>query len=236
MLSTKRSLALLLTQCLIPVLFISITILLVRTWEGRDLPPLKLGLNTYSQTITTLKLHENVANGSIEKEIYEKYRSQFGKGSEVEETVDNIDDHYLKVTKESLIRTNTRRLYGASFAKNEITMHFNNRPYHATPISLGLIHNAILRAVTGNDKIGITVTNKPLPYRPETNIIISSTSNNLGFQLSFNVGFAMSFVASFFVIYYVKEKNSKVCNKIKNINQKLLNFKTFKKFKRRKKS
>lgn len=209
-LTSKRSLGLHLIQSLIAVLFICVTILIVRTWEGRNLPKLELSLNTYSDTRTLLKLDHNLTANSIEGKIFGSYKQQFQKDATFEIVIDSMIDHYLKVSKESLIRANSRYLFGASIEESQITMHFNNRPYHTTPISLGLIHNAILRSFTNKSSIEIKVSNKPLPYRGETMIIITSTSNSLGFQLSFNLGFAMSFVASFFVICYVKEKNSKV--------------------------
>jgi ATP-binding cassette subfamily A (ABC1) protein 3 len=210
-LTSKRSLALVLIQSMIPVVFIAITILIVRTWEGRDLPPLELSLNTYKETVATLKFNGNLTGDAIETKIFEEYQKQFKGDSKVELILDDTDinDYYLGISRESLIRVNKRYLYGATVEPSLITMHFNNRPYHSTPISLGLIHNAILRAVTGKN-IGIKVTNKPLAYRPDTMIIITNASNSFGFQLSFNIGFAMSFVASLFVIYYVKERKSKV--------------------------
>lgn len=206
---SKRSLALVFTQCIIPIIVISITILIVRTWEGFDLPQLKLSLNTYTDTVTTLKLDGNFTDDSIEKKIFKKYKEQF-QGDSAYNLIDgDMIDYYLDVSRQSLIRANSRYLYGATIKPSLIIMHFNNRPYHSTPIALGLIHNAILRAVTG-ENTEIKVTNAPLPYKPETKTVITSASNSLGFQLSFNIGFAMSFVASLFVIYYVKERKSKV--------------------------
>jgi ATP-binding cassette subfamily A (ABC1) protein 3 len=201
---------------------VSITILIVRSWGGnKDLPKLELSINTYSPTQTTLQVDTTLWSDSIPQKIFENYRKQF---REYKKNTINLDvitgdmiDHYLNKSKEYLARVNNRYLYGASIGQSNITMWFNNQPYHTSAISLGLIHNAILRTVSGRD-CSITVANKPLPFRAESRMMMLQAGNNLGFQLSFNVGFAMAFVTSFFVIAYIKERVTKVCdNFFKNI-------------------
>jgi ATP-binding cassette, subfamily A (ABC1), member 3 len=71
-----------------------------------------------------------------------------------------------------------------------------------------LAHNAILKTLFG-EKSQMDITNKPLPFKPETRFHMLQAGNNLGFQLAFNLGFAMSFVAAFYIIVYIKERASK---------------------------
>lgn len=211
-LNSWRNLALLFIQILIPVSFVSITILIVRSWGGnKDLPKLELSINTYSKTQTTLQVDPALWSDSISQKIFENYRIQFREyKKELDVITGDMIDHYLNKSKEFLARVNNRYLFGASIGQSNITMWFNNQPYHTTAISLSLIHNAILRTVSGK-QCSITVANKPLPFRAESRMMMLQAGNNLGFQLSFNVGFAMAFVASFFVIAYIKERVTKVC-------------------------
>lgn len=121
----------------------------------------------------------------------------------------DMNEYYLKISKEKISRVNKRFMFGASINKTRITAWFNNQPYHTAPISLGLVHNATMMALCDNGTCGIDITNKPLPYRLETRFDMMQAGNNLGFQLAFNVGFAMSFVAAFYVIFYIKERISR---------------------------
>jgi len=192
---------------------VTITIVIVRSWGGnKDLPSLELSLNTYQPTHTTIQFDPKVWADSIENKIFENYRQQFidlSNDSKTWEVITgDMNEHYLEKTKKFLIRMNKRNLFGATIEKPNITVWFNNQPYHTSPISLGLVHNAILRTVCGKN-CSITVSNKPLPYRAESRMMMLQAGNNLGFQLSFNIGFAMAFVASFFIIVYIKERVTK---------------------------
>lgn len=208
-----RNWLLLLIQIIIPITFITITIVIVRSWGGnKDLPKLELSLKTYSPTVTTIQLDPTVWTDSIENKIYENYRQQFEffprDVYEIDTTNGDMIEHYLNKSKKFLARVNNRYLFGVTIDKPNITVWFNNQPYHASPISLSLLHNAILKTVCGKT-CTITVANRPLPYRAESRMMMLQAGNNLGFQLSFNIGFAMAFVASFFVIVYIKERVTK---------------------------
>lgn len=89
-----------------------------------------------------------------------------------------------------------------------ITAWFNNQPLHAPPLSVNLVHNAVIRAHLGED-FSIDVTNAPLPFTADTRSLMVQLGMNLGFQLAINIAFAMSFVAAFYVMPYVKERESR---------------------------
>lgn len=208
-----RNWVLLLIQIIIPVTFISITILIVRTWGGsRDLPELPLNLNTYEPTLTTVQFDPTVFASSIESRIFENYRDQFSlktrDRAELDVISEDMSGHYLNKSRQFLSRVNNRYLFGVTIESPNITVWFNNQPYHSSPVSLSLLHNAILKTVSGRD-CTIKVANKPLAYRTESRMMMLQAGNNLGFQLSFNIGFAMAFVASFFIIVYIKERVTK---------------------------
>lgn len=204
---------LLIIQILIPVSFITITILTVRSWGGnKDLPKLTLSINTYKSTVTTLQVDKTLFADSIGNKIFDNYRDQFKtfkSNSRLDIITRDMNEYYLNTSRQFLARLNERFLYGASINDSNITIWFNNQPYHALPISLSLMHDAILKTVSGKN-CKITVSNEPLPFMAESRMMMLQAGNNMGFQLSFNIGFAMAFVASFFVIAYIKERSTKV--------------------------
>lgn len=238
-LHTIRYWVLLLLQNLIPVTFLILTILVVRSWGGnKDLPPLRLAPEKYSPTMTLLELNSSWPYDDFANRIVLNYQGMFRNnpnGMELAYPVSDMNAEYLRVAEKMITRVNTRYIFGASINQSRITAWFSNQPYHAAPISLGLIHNATMRAIC-NSTCGIDLTNKPLPFRPETRVSTFShilipnllyvfqvfikiliklqfdmlqAGNNLGFQLAFNVGFAMAFVAAFYAIFYIKERMTK---------------------------
>lgn len=213
MLHSKRNFVLLIIQILIPVSFVTITILTVRSWGGnKDLPKLTLSIDTYKSTVTTLQVDPTLFADSMSNKIFNNYRSQFKSfksDSRLDVITRDMIEYYLDTSKQFLARLNEKFLYGATIGETNITIWFNNQPYHALPISLSLIHDAILTTVS-NKSCKITVANEPLPYLAESKMMMLQAGNNMGFQLSFNIGFAMAFVASFFVIAYIKERSTKV--------------------------
>lgn len=68
---TYRNIILLFIQNLIPISFIIMTVLVVRTWAGfNDLPPLKITLESYVNTVTLLET-VNASPGSLtQKYVY----------------------------------------------------------------------------------------------------------------------------------------------------------------------
>lgn len=88
---------------------------------------------------------------------------------ELKDAGKDMNSYYLNVSHEMITRVNNRYLFGASINKTAITAWFNNQPYHTSPISLGLVHNATMMAIC-NGTCGIDITNKPLPFRPDTRV------------------------------------------------------------------
>lgn len=123
---------------------------------------------------------------------------------EFEKINENLEGYILRLAKAMLVRVNSRYLAGATIRDSmRITAFFNNQPFHTAPLSLSLVHNAVIRAHLGSDH-SITVFNKPLPYSSHSRMKLLQLGGTMGFQLAVNVGFAMAFVASFYVLSYVK--------------------------------
>lgn len=117
---------------------------------------------------------------------------------------ENFEAYILRLARSMLVRVNSRYLTGATIRDPlRIVAHFNNQAYHTAPLSLSLVHNAVLRSHLGVDH-SITVFNKPLEYSSHSRMKLLQLGGTMGFQLAVNVGFAMAFVASFYVLSYIK--------------------------------
>ena len=171
-LNSMRNWILLLIQVVIPVLFAFITILTVQSWGGnRDLPQLKFSLNTYSRTVTSVEVQPSLNADNILMKIYNGYREQFS-SNELDIVEGDMSTHYLRLGKRFLTRVNSRYLYGATIEEKNITVWFNNQPYHTSPISLSLVHNAIVSAVAGR-ACSISVSNRPLPFTTDSRVSLN---------------------------------------------------------------
>lgn len=110
----------------------------------------------------------------------------------------------MELARSILVRVNSQYIAGATIRNpQQIIAHFNNQPFHAAPLSLSLVHNAVIRTHLGVDH-SITVFNQPLPYSADSRMHMLQFGGLMGFQLAVNVGFAMAFVASFYVLSYIK--------------------------------
>lgn len=115
-------------------------------------------------------------------------------------------DFIINLSKTMLVQVNQQYLVGATVLDgNTITAWFNNQAFHTAPLSVALVHNAIIRARLG-ESYGIDLINDPMQYTPESRLLMIQQGGTMGFQLSINVGFAMAFVAAFYIIAYIKVK------------------------------
>lgn len=119
-----------------------------------------------------------------------------------------MQDYILRLSETILVLINRKYMVGASVLEpGIITAWFNNQPFHVPPLSVGLVHNAVIRTHLGED-FSIDITNAPLPYTYDTRILMVQTQN-FGSQLPIYIAFAMAFVAAFYVMPYVKERESR---------------------------
>lgn len=120
----------------------------------------------------------------------------------------NMSDYILMLSETMLTRINSQYMAAATLSLDDvaqpiITVWFNNQPHHTAPLTLNLAHNALIRAIIGND-VSINVTNQPYIFTPDSRIEMLQAGNNMGFQLAGNTGFAMAFVSAFYVLFYIK--------------------------------
>ncbi|EDW27108.1 GL16575 [Drosophila persimilis] len=116
-------------------------------------------------------------------------------------------DYILELGRTIQVRINSRYLTAATVNDTHIVAWLNNQPMHTAPLTVNLAHNAIGMAL--HPKIRISVTNAPLPYTTDTILTQLSTGNNLGTQLATNLCFCMCFVSSIYILFMIKERESR---------------------------
>ncbi|GAB0097260.1 ATP-binding cassette sub-family A member 3 [Sergentomyia squamirostris] len=211
---TIRNWILFLLQNLIPIAFLVMSILIVRTFQVNwYLPELRMSFKPYINNPVTI-VQRNYFVGTdpdVAIDIYNEYVALF-ENPDTERTLIQTDIHMelkaLEEAERNIVAFNSRYLVGATIGGSQITAWFNNQPFHTIPLSLDVVYNAILRATCGQ-QCGITLTNHPIPFTYESRLILLTAGNNMGVQLAINISFAMAFVASFFIMFYIKERVSR---------------------------
>ncbi|KAL5277954.1 ABCA3.2 family protein [Megaselia abdita] len=209
---TIRNLPMLIIQIIMPIYFVFITIEVARTQATfRELKPLDINLKDYGDLSMTLMERVNISEEpdlmKISKE-YESYVKQQTSSSNFEELSVGFEDYILNLYKSILVRVNTKYIAAATFYPQNITAWLNNQPLHTAPLTVNIIHNAMARAYLGSD-YHISVTNSPLPYRPDSKFFQLLIGNSLGTQLSSNTCFCMCFVSSMYILFMIKERVSR---------------------------
>ncbi|XP_017106501.2 phospholipid-transporting ATPase ABCA3 isoform X1 [Drosophila bipectinata] len=208
---TWRNKLLLLIQNIMPVFFVVVTILIIKT-QGtfQELKPITFSLTQYPVAVTVLDRSEAVANSEIYKysNAYESLSKSYGNDFGLELTGNqNFTKYILDLGETIQVRINSRYLVAASFKATNITAWLNNQALHTAPLTINMVHNAIAMTVSPN--ISIEVTNAPLPYTTSTLLSQLSTGNNLGTQLASNLCFCMCFVSSIYILFLIKERESR---------------------------
>uniref|UniRef100_T1GUH1 ABC-2 type transporter transmembrane domain-containing protein n=1 Tax=Megaselia scalaris TaxID=36166 RepID=T1GUH1_MEGSC len=139
---------------------------------------------------------------------YGKYIEDETSTANFKEINEGFEDYILNLYKSILVRVNTKYVAAATFYAQNITAWLNNQPFHAAPLTVNLIHNAMARAYLGHE-YRISVTNSPLPYRPDSKFFQLLIGNSLGSQLSSNTCFCMCFVSAMYILFLIKERVSR---------------------------
>ncbi|KAI5701732.1 hypothetical protein M8J76_005693 [Diaphorina citri] len=195
-----------LLQIVMTVCFLSVSILVVRTWQGqKDLPPFTMDLGAYGSPVTTISLLDQsdaaVAFYNMFKNLTSHEVADLGFSGPY------IQDYILNKSIESITQVTQRYMAGISFSERVITAHFNNQPYHVPPLVLNMIHNIMFNTLTGPGA-RITVVNYPLPYGAEVKMTKLQGGSNMGFQVAFNLSFSQAFICAIMILFAVKERES----------------------------
>ncbi|XP_053672343.1 phospholipid-transporting ATPase ABCA3-like [Anopheles nili] len=205
LLTTIRSWITLTLQFVIPVIFVLLSYLIfLNAQTGRDLPELEINFNRYTGSLTVLETTPG------QEAATEAFRERF----RLEPPVHRLDvtqqemiPFILNRSTQDIATFNNRYWVGASLRSSNCTAWFNNKAYHSAPLAVNLIYNALLQSVCSSCEL--RVSNKPLPYRLDTQLQRLETGANAGFQLAFNTGFAMAFVSALFILFYIKERTTR---------------------------
>ncbi|XP_058835899.1 phospholipid-transporting ATPase ABCA3-like [Topomyia yanbarensis] len=203
--TTKRSWIQQMVQFLIPVYFVVVTVIIVRSFPGiTELPALPISIHNYSTTTTLLYVsppENSLVTG------YRKLFEDFPLSHQLQIIDHDMIEQILSLSVDNIGRINREFMVATSATNTNYTVWFNPQGFHTAPLGISFLHNALLKSSCSNCEI--TTINKPLPYRPNTRFTQFQAGNNLGFQLSFNTGFAMSFIAAMYIMFYIKERTSR---------------------------
>uniref|UniRef100_A0A8D9B3Y8 ATP-binding cassette sub-family A member 3 n=1 Tax=Cacopsylla melanoneura TaxID=428564 RepID=A0A8D9B3Y8_9HEMI len=211
-----------LLQIIMTIAFLSVSILVVRTWQGqKDLPPFTMDLAAYESPVTTISLLDQSETAqafySMFKNLSKHEVVDLGfSGPYIQDFILNkvimfsgpyIQDFILNKSRESITEVTQRYIAGISFSERVITAHFNNQPYHVPPLVLNMIHNIMFNTLTGPGA-RITLVNYPLPYGTEVKVNKLQGGSNMGFQVAFNLSFSQAFICAILILFAVKERES----------------------------
>nr|QER78483.1 ATP-binding cassette transporter [Diaphorina citri] len=181
-----------LLQIVMTVCFLSVSILVVRTWQGqKDLPPFTMDLGS-DAAVAFYNMFKNLTSHEV---------------ADLGFSGPYIQDYILNKSIESITQVTQRYMAGISFSERVITAHFNNQPYHVPPLVLNMIHNIMFNTLTGPGA-RITVVNYPLPYGAEVKMTKLQGGSNMGFQVAFNLSFSQAFICAIMILFAVKERES----------------------------
>ncbi|XP_065652510.1 phospholipid-transporting ATPase ABCA3 isoform X2 [Hydra vulgaris] len=202
-LQSKRYKAALISQLIMPGLFVMLALLIVKAMpKAEDAPPRLLDLNMFGSSNVVLRGN---SSSVFDASIYESFIKS--KNSILKQADKNVVDYLLMLETRGLGEFNLKYLIGLelNYTIKEATMWFNNEAYHAAPVSLNAFTNSLLRMY--KPECSISSTNDPLPKTVKQSISDLSINPN-GFQIGFMLVFAMAFLASSFIVFLVQEKAS----------------------------
>ncbi|KAG6447131.1 hypothetical protein O3G_MSEX004780 [Manduca sexta] len=211
--NTMRNKLIAFIQFASPVINIILSVIISRSWKFMSqLPALTLSLESGFKTTQTIMAHaNNFADGTLEAKTMLAYKDYFKSSQYPGMTITDVGTmdlgkFYLKLSEKDLPRVRYEVLTGATFGQHNITAWFSNYGYHDSAISLALVNNAMLQAVSPGSTLKIV--NHPLPYSIENLVRVMATGSSMGFQFAFNIGFCLAFVTSFLVLFVIKERIS----------------------------
>ncbi|XP_035705489.1 ATP-binding cassette sub-family A member 3 isoform X2 [Folsomia candida] len=208
-----RNRMLLMTQMGIPLLYLILILIVVKNLPGiSNSAPHKFTLQRYEKlgsTITTVKC-------PVDEFICKSYKAYVLKNHLIELVGQNQSfiDYMLEKENEDLVSVNLRYIVGFEQRQvketekseyRQLVGFFNNQPFHAPPLSLNFISNALLSPTNHT----ITITNHPFPVGSIDSLKKAGTFYTLGFQIGNNIALGMSFLAASFSVFIITEKETR---------------------------
>uniref|UniRef100_A0A336LUW2 CSON001511 protein n=1 Tax=Culicoides sonorensis TaxID=179676 RepID=A0A336LUW2_CULSO len=196
-------------QIIVPVFYVLFTLIVYKSLLRMTiLPGLHLTPDAYDRSTALLERNSFDYTTSKYSRIAQDYIDLFHSdySTNLEETSEDMSQYFLSEAEDLENEVNTRYLFGATSASRSkhVIAWYNPKAIHSLPISIGLIHNAILQ--DKDPRLFVTVKNHPIAYRPKENKSVDDLTKDISFQLILNLTFSMIFVSAFYVIPYVKER------------------------------
>ncbi|CAL8074946.1 unnamed protein product [Orchesella dallaii] len=202
----------------LPVAYVAITFCIMNAFPGfNDPEPLLISLDSYE----TVGKTTTVIHCPTENDICNSYKEFVSRNNYISAVVPRnstfIDFILEKASKElaivnfqhiigfeERIKSDSSSTSGMGTNVTELIGFFNNQPFHAPPLALNFITNAILRIANHS----IEITNHPLPYSSLDNLKDQGGVLTIGFQVGYNLALAMSFIAGYFILVPIRERIS----------------------------
>ncbi|XP_034485231.1 ATP-binding cassette sub-family A member 3-like isoform X4 [Drosophila innubila] len=213
MLYTWRHKLLFFIQNLMPIFFVVITLLASHAQNTfSELPAIKICREQYPQTVTVLERFGNLTQNSIGAKVadhYEEIAKSMGSSHLYESTGNkHFTKYILNLGGTIQSHINTHYVVAASMGDDRIIAWLNNEPLHTAPLTVNMVHNAIARLYVGEDAT-IEVTNHPYPYSTKTLLSEKNIRLMVGQPLALSLVFCMCFVSSMYVLFLIKERQSR---------------------------
>nr|XP_044248856.1 LOW QUALITY PROTEIN: phospholipid-transporting ATPase ABCA1-like [Drosophila takahashii] len=192
-----------------PVLFLVISYLSVVLTD--DLRTMTFSITQYPSAVTVLDLSEE-SNKSQGHEIAQKYSDlvkSYGDDYKLELTgKEDFENYVIKVEGTRQTGINPHYLVGASFSNSKIIAWLNNQAYHAAPLTLNMVHNAMAKALVG-PQVQIGVTNAPLYYPPPHDSLEYIISLRMVVSVSIYLYLSTCFVSAMYILFPIRERGSR---------------------------
>lgn len=216
MLFSKRHKSSIISQLIMPSIFVVIALLAVKMMPMAILsPPRELVLDMFGKSFVAFKSY---GNSTFTKRFRDAYSHKAMETSTFEalSSHHNLTEYFLHREAIDLPKFNLEYVVALDVSFNDPSdpnnvsaiAWFNNEAIHTAPVSLNLLTNTLLALYTNNSKNKIVATNHPLPVTSQQGFN-DITMNPVGFQVGFALCFGMSFLASSFIVALVQERASK---------------------------
>lgn len=159
----------------LPVIFTVISFLQATNFDEVDPIPLKIGLDTYVQATVVLEKY-SFDPETINGKIVQNYENMFKNSSPNQNLIEitqKFQDYILKEGETKQVTIDNEYIVAATVSESNLTAWFNNQPYHAAPLTVNMMYNAILKAYCSDCQI--SVTNHPLPISIQSRVSINVT-------------------------------------------------------------
>jgi len=167
---------LVLVTAILPVLFVVISLIIEQQIPApEDSPPLLISFDRYSKTNVPYTYNRNESSSIDFIRSYESFlRNSIETASLIDLTTNDtricqdgkptdIISYLVCIGKRSLLELNDQLLIGVNAKENvvegvlNLTGYFNNQPYHAPPLSLNYITNALLKQYSSTSMSNRTI-------------------------------------------------------------------------------